>query len=87
MLEIAENGRTWILSGPASSYALHLTAHSGTLFDYGGGPGRIALHGRAGPLLRDPLGTAASHGCVRMDNAELRWLASRAVPGTPVSIR
>ncbi|MGW0417815.1 alpha-galactosidase [Streptomyces sp. NPDC003015] len=26
MLEIAENGRTWILSGPASSYALHLTA-------------------------------------------------------------
>ncbi|KUN61662.1 alpha-galactosidase [Streptomyces canus] len=26
MLEIAESGRTWILSGPASSYALHLTA-------------------------------------------------------------
>jgi alpha-galactosidase len=26
MLETAENGRTWILSGPASSYALHLTA-------------------------------------------------------------
>lgn len=26
MLEIAENSRTWILSGPASSYALHLTA-------------------------------------------------------------
>ncbi|MEV8540295.1 alpha-galactosidase [Streptomyces sp. NPDC051572] len=25
MLEIAENGRTWVLSGPASSYAVHLT--------------------------------------------------------------
>ncbi|MEV2216672.1 alpha-galactosidase [Streptomyces sp. NPDC050997] len=25
MLEIAENGRTWILSGPTSSYAVHLT--------------------------------------------------------------
>ncbi|MFJ3304274.1 alpha-galactosidase [Streptomyces sp. NPDC086549] len=25
MVDIAENGRTWLLSGPASSYALHLT--------------------------------------------------------------
>jgi len=25
MLETAENGRTWVLSGPTSSYALHLT--------------------------------------------------------------
>ncbi|AWW36651.1 alpha-galactosidase [Streptomyces sp. AS58] len=25
MLEIAENGRTWLLSGPASSYAVHVT--------------------------------------------------------------
>ncbi|MFC9915651.1 alpha-galactosidase [Streptomyces sp. NPDC127197] len=25
MLEIAENGRTWLLSGPTSSYAVHLT--------------------------------------------------------------
>jgi hypothetical protein len=68
-------------------YALHLTAHSQTLFDYGGGPGRIALHGRDGALLRDPLGSAASHGCVRMDNRVLRWLAPRAAPGTPVEIR
>jgi hypothetical protein len=68
-------------------YALHLTAHSNTLRNYGGGPGRIALHGRAGPLLADPLGTAASHGCVRMDNRTLRWLAARATPGTPVEIR
>ncbi|MBK3574998.1 alpha-galactosidase [Streptomyces sp. MBT65] len=27
MLEIAENGRTWVLSGPTSSYAVHLTEH------------------------------------------------------------
>src|SRR5206468_4093697 len=25
MLEIADNGRTWLLSGPASGYAVHLT--------------------------------------------------------------
>jgi lipoprotein-anchoring transpeptidase ErfK/SrfK len=67
-------------------YALHLTAHSDTLFDYGGGPGRIALHGRDGALLADPLGTASSHGCVRMDDRDLRWLAPRAIPGTPVEI-
>ncbi|MFF7277702.1 alpha-galactosidase [Streptomyces griseorubiginosus] len=41
MLEIAENGRTWILSGPASSYALHLTAE-GELLHLHWGP-RIAL--------------------------------------------
>jgi hypothetical protein len=68
-------------------YALHLTAHSRTLFEYGGGPGRIALHGRDGTLLRDPLGSAASHGCVRMDDRVLLWLATRAAPGTPVEIR
>ncbi|MET7684744.1 alpha-galactosidase [Streptomyces sp. NPDC005423] len=27
MPDIAENGRTWVLSGPTSSYALHLTEH------------------------------------------------------------
>lgn len=41
MLEIAENGRTWILSGPTSSYALHLTAE-GELLHLHWGP-RIAL--------------------------------------------
>ncbi|MGC0336254.1 alpha-galactosidase [Streptomyces sp. SLBN-8D4] len=41
MLEIAENGRTWILSGPASSYALHLTAED-ELLHLHWGP-RIAL--------------------------------------------
>jgi lipoprotein-anchoring transpeptidase ErfK/SrfK len=68
-------------------WALHLTAHSDTLFDYGGGPGRVALHGRSGPLLADPLGSAASHGCIRVDNAAIHWLAPHAGPGTPVLIR
>lgn len=68
-------------------YALHLTSHSDTLFDYGGGRGRVALHGRAGALLADPLGSATSHGCVRMDSAVVAWLAARAGPGTPVHVR
>lgn len=68
-------------------YTLQLTAHSNTLLNYGGGPGRVALHGRSGPLLSDPLGSAASHGCIRMQNRVVRWLAPRALPGTPVEIR
>jgi hypothetical protein len=71
-------------SAPA---ALHRTAHSDVLEDYGGGKGRVAIHGRSGPLRADPLGSARSHGCVRIDNADVAWLARRATEGTPVEIR
>ncbi len=67
-------------------WALFLTAHSRVLDDYGGGPGRIAIHGRAGPLLADPLGSHASHGCIRIANARVAWLHRVAVDGTPVEI-
>jgi lipoprotein-anchoring transpeptidase ErfK/SrfK len=68
-------------------WVLHLTAFSDVLRHFGGGPGRVAIHGRAGASLRDPLGTARSHGCVRIDNADVRFLSRVAVPGTPVRIR
>lgn len=68
-------------------FALQLTAHSNTLKNFGGGPGRVAMHGRSGALLYDPLGSARSHGCIRMQNRIVRWLAARARPGTPVEIR
>jgi lipoprotein-anchoring transpeptidase ErfK/SrfK len=68
-------------------WALHITAHSNVLDNYGGGPGRVALHGRRFDLLADPLGSARSHGCVRMDNKVISWLAARIGPGTPVVIR
>jgi hypothetical protein len=68
-------------------WVLHLTAHSNALLNYGGGPGRVALHGRDGPLLGDPLGSADSHGCIRMDDELITWLAVRLVPGTPVRVR
>jgi hypothetical protein len=66
--------------------ALHLTAHSDVLDDYGGGPGRVALHGRGGASLLDPLGSAASHGCIRVDSREVAWLARKVQPGVPVTI-
>ncbi len=67
-------------------WALHITAHSGVLDDYGGGPGRVALHGRAGVSLLDRLGSARSHGCIRLPNAAIARLAREAVPGTPVAV-
>jgi L,D-transpeptidase catalytic domain len=67
-------------------WALFLTAHSRVLDDYGGGPGRIAIHGRAGPLLADPLGSHASHGCIRVADHNVRWLERIAVNGTPVLV-
>lgn len=68
-------------------WALHVTAHSGVLDNYGGGPGRVALHGRSGSLLKDPLGSDRSHGCIRMPNAFITMLHDVAIEGTPVEIR
>ena len=68
-------------------WALHLTAFSKVLHSYDGGPGRIALHGRAGTLLADPLGSARSHGCVRMPSRLISWLARHLRAGVPVDIR
>jgi lipoprotein-anchoring transpeptidase ErfK/SrfK len=67
-------------------WALHLTAFSDVLFNYGGGPGRVAIHGRDGSSLADPLGSSASHGCVRVDDVNIIWMAHVIPLGTPVQI-
>lgn len=83
---IAEVARQADPGGFLGPVALHLTAHSEVLDDYGGGPGRVAIHGRGGESLRDPLGTARSHGCLRLDNDAVRYLARRLAPGVPVAV-
>jgi lipoprotein-anchoring transpeptidase ErfK/SrfK len=65
-------------------FALALSARSNALQEFEGGPGQIAVHGRNN--LGGTLGTAASHGCVRLDTAGIDWLAARIGPGTPVTI-
>ena len=67
-------------------WVVHLTAFSNVLLNFGGGPGRVAIHGRDGASLSDPLGSSRSHGCVRVDDSNIAWIA-RVVPlGTPVLI-
>src|SRR5262249_28097067 len=68
-------------------WVLLLTAYSNTLQHFDAGPGQISIHGRDGPSLRDPLGSARSHGCVRIDNDAIDLLARVAVEGTPVVIQ
>jgi lipoprotein-anchoring transpeptidase ErfK/SrfK len=68
-------------------WAMPLTVLSNVLFNFGGGPGRIAIHGRGGASLENPLGSAASHGCVRIDDDEIEWMAAHIQPGTPVDIK
>lgn len=65
-------------------FALALSARSNVLQEFEGGPGQIALHGVAN--LGGTLGTAESHGCVRLANRSIRWLAARIALGVPVDI-
>jgi lipoprotein-anchoring transpeptidase ErfK/SrfK len=63
-------------------YALGTSDYS-SLSEWPGG-GVVGIHGDLGaPQLipGDP-----SHGCVRMHNADIRWLAPRVQLGTPVHI-
>ena len=70
------------LSG--SPFALALSARSNVFQEFEGGPGQIALHGLGG--VGGTPGTAVSHGCVRLANGPITWLARRIGPGTPVTI-
>jgi lipoprotein-anchoring transpeptidase ErfK/SrfK len=69
---------------PGGPFALALSARSNVLQEFEGGPGQIAIHGLEN--LGGTLGTAASHGCIRLARASIDWLASRISPGTPVTI-
>ena len=65
-------------------FALALSARSNVLQEFDGGPGQIAIHGRLS--LGGVLGTAVSHGCIRLANANISWLAARIGPGVPVTV-
>jgi lipoprotein-anchoring transpeptidase ErfK/SrfK len=70
--------------GVGGPYALAISARSDIFQEFEGGPGQIAIHGTDG--LPDPLGSAASHGCIRVSPAASTWLASRIGGGVPVTV-
>ena len=65
-------------------FALATSARSNVFQEFEGGPGQIALHGTGN--LSGSLGSAVSHGCVRLGNHAIAWLASRVGAGVPISI-
>jgi lipoprotein-anchoring transpeptidase ErfK/SrfK len=69
---------------PGAPFALATSARSKVFQEFEGGPGQIALHGLTN--VGGSLGTAVSHGCVRLANRSISWLAARIKPGDPVTI-
>jgi lipoprotein-anchoring transpeptidase ErfK/SrfK len=69
---------------PGAPFALATSARSKVFQEFEGGPGQIALHGLTN--VGGSLGTAVSHGCVRLANRSIAWLAKRIKPGDPVTI-
>ena len=64
-------------------YAYGLSGYSNVLFDFAGGPGVIGLHGNNDP---SAIGQKISHGCIRMSNSGITFLAERLPLGVPVQI-
>jgi lipoprotein-anchoring transpeptidase ErfK/SrfK len=71
-------------SHSGAPFALALSARSNVLQEFEGGPGQIAIHGIAN--VGGTLGSAVSHGCVRVSTADVTWLATTIDAGVPVSI-
>lgn len=72
---------------PADSgapFALAASARSPVLQEFAGGPGQIALHGTDN--LAGALGTAVSHGCIRLSTSAVTWLSRRIGAGVPLTI-
>jgi lipoprotein-anchoring transpeptidase ErfK/SrfK len=69
---------------PGAPFALALSARSNVLQEFEGGPGQIGIHGVAN--LGGTMGTAVSHGCIRLANRNISWLAARVPSGTVVTI-
>jgi lipoprotein-anchoring transpeptidase ErfK/SrfK len=70
---------------PGAPFALATSDRSNVLREFDGGPGQIAIHGLE--HLGGQLGTAESHGCIRLADSAITWLAARIGPGVPVTIR
>lgn len=69
--------------GDYGPYAYGLSGFSNVLTSFNGGDGVIGIHGTNAP---SSIGRDVSHGCIRMRNADITYLAQRLPLGTPVRI-
>jgi lipoprotein-anchoring transpeptidase ErfK/SrfK len=68
---------------PYGAFMLSIAGFSDALQHFEGGRGQVAMHGWSNTSI---MGTAASHGCVRMRNGDISQVAQLAPLGTPVEI-
>ena len=64
-------------------YAYGLSGHSDALTTFEGGDAELGVHGNNDPSV---LGQDVTHGCIRMSNAKITYLAGILPLGTPVTI-
>ncbi|RKS05913.1 L,D-transpeptidase-like protein [Nocardiopsis sp. Huas11] len=69
--------------GDYGVYAFGLSGFSESLETFAGGPGQLAVHGTND---ESALGQQVSHGCVRVSNEDITWMAENLPIGTPVEI-
>ena len=69
--------------GAYGPYQISFTGFSTVYEHFGSGNGQVAMHGTNDPNL---IGTYASHGCVRMNNADITHLLGLAIQGSPVIV-
>ncbi|MEV4004540.1 L,D-transpeptidase [Actinomadura sp. NPDC049753] len=70
--------------GAYGAYAFGLSGFSPTLKTFAGGPGQLAVHGTN---KASALGSRVSHGCVRVSNDDITWMAKNLAIGTPVVVK
>ena len=70
--------------GVYGDYAYGLSGHSPALTDFDGYDAEIGLHGTGDP---SSIGHSVSHGCVRLNNADVDALVPVLPLGTPVQIQ
>ncbi|MEV4575590.1 L,D-transpeptidase [Nonomuraea jabiensis] len=71
-------------NGAYGAYAFGLSGFSPTLQTFAGGPGQLAVHGTN---QASALGSKVSHGCVRVSNDDITWMAKNLAIGTPVVVK
>jgi hypothetical protein len=79
-----EEGLSLSARASGAPFALASSARSNVLQEFDGGPGQVALHGTGN--LSGALGTASSHGCIRLGTPAITWLANHIGPGVPLII-
>lgn len=70
--------------GAYGPFAFTLSAYSNVFQRFGSGDGAVGVHGTNDPR---SLGRDASHGCVRIANETISWMAGFIPLGTPVFIQ